>query len=121
LSTKELVIPERLMNEILIKLQDDGYFRYEAGQTEWFDVRYEERKNYLLTFQGELFQQAGGYTQRVINADRNEKRIERNDNLLAKGTLLVAIGTIGLLLWEIGKFLTPAFQYFFHCEFVWQK
>ena len=114
-------IDDRLLNEILFKLEKDSYLRgVESGHI----IRdgsniYAVPGNpiYTLTFEGELFILSGMYKQQTINFLQNEKRIKRNDRMLAYGTVFAAIGTIGLLLWEIDKAYFHLFEKLYHYLF----
>jgi len=105
LNEKMINIDERLLDEILFKLDKDQYIKGEYGGSIQRNgqLYIADPKIYKLTFEGELFIISGGYKQAVFNLSQNEKRIKRNDKMLAWGTVFAAIGTTGLLLWEIDK------------------
>lgn len=95
-------IEERLLEEILFKLEKDGYLRSETGG----HVMREEKtynadpKIYKLTFEGELFQIKGGYTQELkdINASNRVERIRIL--ILTYGTAAAgAYGVFEILKW----------------------
>jgi hypothetical protein len=76
LNDKQESFGERLLDEILFKLEKDGYLRSETDCHVIRDgIAYKaDHKIYKLTFEGELFIIKGGYNQQSINLD--QKKIE---------------------------------------------
>ena len=66
------------------------------------------RHYFMITFEGRLFKDYGGYAKNYnenkLSIDRQEsdrKVSKRNEMILAVGSVAAGIGTLGLLLWEL--------------------
>jgi hypothetical protein len=62
----------------------------------------------------------------LLSADRKHNlavavNMEKNAKRLNSLTVWLAIGSGAIALIELGRILMPAYQYYCHCEFVWQK
>lgn len=81
--------------KILNRLSKDGYLEKSIGSN--------GANEYELTFDGQVFQQEGGYT-KFFNDAKSENRIKKmKDWLLILGTWLTGIGALALVAWEIIK------------------
>lgn len=111
LNEKHVNIEERLLIEILFKLEKDQYLRSVSdGHIRRNEIDYyADPKIYTLTFEGELFLLSGSYNGglkrnkiiETINAKKQNLK-SRNDYLLVVGSWLAGIGTIGLVLQGLG-------------------
>src|SRR5579872_5102967 len=93
---------------ILNKLLKDGYIElFEKEYTNTVNARIsnapETIRRYIITFEGRLFKQTGGYLQQFILDSQTSyhQKIYRGQLLVA--TWIAGIGTGGLLIWEICK------------------
>ena len=89
------IIAEPEFMKILDKLVKDGYLDKSIG--------HEKAYEYTLTFDGMVFNQAGGYKRESeINA-KTESQKDFRELMLLYGTWAVAIGALALVVWEIYK------------------
>jgi hypothetical protein len=105
ITNEEVTAISNQLSQIIDKLEDDGYIYYDKDVFKKdVELRGDDAmKNYMITFEGELFNLDGGY---VTHAEKEKlrKRIQNlKDYLLIVGSCGAAIGTIGLLVWEIYK------------------
>lgn len=111
LNEKHVNIEERLLIEILFKLEKDQYLRSVSdGHIRRNEIDYHaDPKIFTLTFEGELFILSGSYNNVLesnkraqISNQKAETVKLRNENLLVGGSWLAGIGTIGLVLQGLG-------------------
>jgi|SRR5579872_3092738 len=97
---------------------------------------------FIISWNGSLFIELGGYESLVLRNKselellQNEKDAFQSDRMHQKSvsdtmvlnadklnslTFWLAIGSGALALIELSKILMPAFQYYCHCQFLWQK
>jgi hypothetical protein len=95
LKTLEFALYENLIFDKLVR---DTYLK-EIGD-----------RHYSITFEGKLFNEQGGYGQRIKTDTLNAKNLEidvatrkRNEKLIVVGTWAVAFGAVALVIWEIYK------------------
>jgi hypothetical protein len=62
---------------------------------------------YLLTFEGLVFYESGGYQLKIERDKANEKRIIHNERLLVGGTWFAGIGAFLLFFWQIIIYIFP--------------
>ncbi len=118
LNDKHISIEERLLDEILDKLENDKYLR---SVSDGHIIRNGENfkadpKIYTITLIGEIFLLSGGFV----------GEIQRQTNPLRKlktGLINVAALTAGAYyFFEIVRlYIVPIWQHVCHCEFVWQN
>jgi len=66
-----ITISRELLQEILYKLVKDEYLRFEVDDLPTANGTISDINFYLLTFEGELFQQNGGYIAKFLKEKRN--------------------------------------------------
>ncbi|HEY5327152.1 MAG TPA: hypothetical protein VIJ27_09130 [Mucilaginibacter sp.] len=122
------IVPEVEALMIIKKLIKDGYVNDS-------DTNEHGIKQLSVSFEGSVFIERGGYSDQALrdaNDTEKQKReivrlrnldihSEENQKSLNRLTLWLALGSGALALIELAKILMPAFQYYCHCQFVWQK
>lgn len=113
-------IDRRELNEILAKLKKDGYIEWKIEGT---DVNtHEKDTRYIVTFEGQMLNELGGYSQKEIDKEQERNFIKTAEKLrsdregllvswteslanrtrdLTNWTKVVGIGAVGLVVWEI--------------------
>lgn len=106
---KQMTLTRREVTNILTKLHSDGYLNLKMQGTEGVSV---DVAHYSINFNGEVFLQEGGYTQKLID-DRNKKdKIEqdlkmsqRNEKIVKNASVAAVIVAVVVFAFEICKFL----------------
>jgi hypothetical protein len=129
ITDNKIAIGNSQLIEILHKLEKDLYIRKVQGDLRWRGIDHINTTYWKLTLEGEVFKIFGGYTQQLIDAKSASDNQSERDHMariyetrLLWATRFAGIGACALVLWEICKYMIfPAFQYYCHCEFIWQK
>ena len=96
-------------NEILAKLVKDGNLRVVPKINVTIDnVFYNEVPYYLLTFEGGILKDEGGYSNACVERQNQIKYEKIKDNLLIVGSWIAGIGTLILATVEIWKIFHPS-------------
>lgn len=96
---KNISIAEIYM--VLAKLIKDGYVRHNEKVIPESNILLSA--DYILTFEGKLFIESGGYVKEQETNAKNESRKDFRERQLLYGTWAVAFGAISLVLWEMYK------------------
>jgi hypothetical protein len=112
-----LVTTQGQLKVLLDKLERDKY-ALKIIEPGYYDY-------YIITPEGQSYV---GYEEeeKLLNIQNQTKNQDIIDQKSYAGKYLSAMklagwGAWGLLAWEVLKVLLAIFQYFCHCEFVWQK
>lgn len=78
------------IDQILNKLLKDGYVIYDNDGRQ-IDFINSEYIKVLITFEGKLFHQQGGYNQKLINDSYESNRLERIEKVQLVLTIILAV------------------------------
>ncbi|HWZ13806.1 MAG TPA: hypothetical protein VNW95_01110 [Mucilaginibacter sp.] len=108
-----MIVADKVINDrtltalILDKLVKDQYLTLQEHYSFAGELIADGGDHYVLTFDGAVFHQQGGYKQQMINANQNEYQTKSYARRLIWATWSAGIVAFILLLWQVFIYIWP--------------